>query len=113
VINYVAFYATSIGLYFAAFFITGQLTSSNVYETPNYLVSTPHFYLVIFFVVGAIFAVDLAVYNGKSLFENKTKEKALRKLMKSQPHKNQDKNKWVLEGSAIELESNLASFMDK
>jgi len=33
--------------------------------------------------------------------------------MKSQPHKNQEKNKWVLEGSAVELESNLASFMDK
>ncbi|EAS01110.3 phospholipid-translocating P-type ATPase, flippase family protein (macronuclear) [Tetrahymena thermophila SB210] len=111
-INYLAFYITSIGLYIAAFFITGVLYNSYVYETPNYLVQTPHFYLVIFFIVAGIFAFDMFVYASKELFHNKTKEKALRRLMKEQPKKSNE-NKWIFQGSAIELESNLNSFKDK
>lgn len=112
VLNLLAFYLTSIGLYIVAFFIVGTLASSYVYETPNYLVQTPHFYLVLLLVVAGIFGLDIAIYSAKELFINKTKEKALRKLMKQQPKKIQERNKWVFENSDIDLKSNLASFLD-
>lgn len=83
-----------------------------MFETPKYLVQTPHFYLVIMLVVAGIFGLDIAIYSAKELFLNKTKEKALRKLMKQQPKKSQEKNKWVFENSDIDLKSNLASFID-
>lgn len=112
-ITYVAFYISSIGMYIAAFFITGKISSSHVYDTPNYLVLTPHFYLLVFLIVVGIFVFDIFILSAKELFTNKTKEKALKKLMKSQPKKNESNNKWVFEDGDIEMESNLNSFMDR
>lgn len=90
-----------------------MLSSSKLTETPQYLVQTPHFYLVTFIVVASIFAFDAAVLAVKEIFVDKSKEKALRKLMKSIPKKQADSNKWVLlADSAIDCQTNLLSFME-
>jgi len=50
----------------------------------------------------------------KELFKNNTKEKALRKLMKQQPKKNQQKNNWLFEGeSLLDIQSDIGSFIEK
>lgn len=113
-ISYFAFYVTSFGLYIIAFFVCGVLTASNVLETPQYLVATPHFYLVTFLIVGIVFAMDAAVLAAKEIFFGKSKEKALRKLMKSVPKRSKENNKWMLlaAGSTGDCESNLMSFAE-